>query len=93
MKGHKTRHEENLDRLARAEGQIRAVRRMVEEGAYCIDIVTQIQAAQSALGAIVRRILHKHIDHCVAGAMRGRSKEEADEKIKELMTVLRRYFK
>jgi len=49
---HKTTHEENLDRLARIEGQVRGIRRLVEDGAYCVDIMTQIQAIQSALGAV-----------------------------------------
>jgi DNA-binding FrmR family transcriptional regulator len=93
MKGHKTTHEENLARLARVEGQVRGIRRMIEEGEYCMDIVTQIQAAQSALGAVGRRILRKHIDHCVVDAMRGTSKKDSDAKINELMTVLQRSFK
>ena len=93
MKGHKTRHEENLDRLARVEGQVRGIKKMVEEGAYCIDIITQIQAAESALAAIGRRILRKHIDHCVTTAIRGKSKEDAETKIDELMTVLKRSFR
>jgi DNA-binding FrmR family transcriptional regulator len=90
VKGHKTTHEENLNRLARVEGQVRGITRMVEEGEYCIDIITQIQAAQSALGAIARRILRKHIDHCVAEAMRGDSPREAKAKVEELMAVLAR---
>lgn len=89
-KRHKTTHEENLHRLARIEGQIGGIRRMVEEGAYCIDIMTQIQAVQSALGAVGRRILHKHLDHCVADTLRGRSSKDAEEKIQELMDVLKR---
>jgi len=89
-KRHKTTHEENLDRLSRLEGQIRGVRRMVEEGAYCIDIITQIQAVRSALGAVGLRILHKHMDHCVADALRSRSAKEAEVKIRELMDVLKR---
>ena len=93
MKRHKTRHDETLNRLARVQGQVRGIRRMVEEGEYCVDIITQIQAAQSALGAIGKRILRKHMDHCVAEAMRGKSKKEADIKIDELMTVLKRSFK
>jgi DNA-binding FrmR family transcriptional regulator len=87
MGGHKTRHDENLDRLARAEGQVRGIRRMVEEGAYCIDIITQIQAAQAALGAIGRRILRKHVEHCVADAMRAGDKSDMDAKVDELMAV------
>jgi DNA-binding FrmR family transcriptional regulator len=93
MKGHKTRHDENLARLARVEGQVRGLRRMVEEGEYCIDIITQIQAARSALASIGRRILRKHIEHCVTDAVRGKSEKEAQVKIDELMSVLRRSFK
>jgi DNA-binding FrmR family transcriptional regulator len=93
MKGHKTRHDENLARLARVEGQVRGIRNMVDEGAYCIDIVTQIQAARSALAVIGQRVLRKHIEHCVADAMKGKSKREADAKIEELITVLRRSLK
>jgi DNA-binding FrmR family transcriptional regulator len=91
--GHKTRHDENLDRLSRAEGQVRGIRRMVEEGAYCVDIVTQIQAAQAALGAIGARVLRKHVEHCVADAMRSGSEAEVDAKVDELMLVFDRYLK
>lgn len=93
MKGHKIRHDENLNRLARVEGQVRGIKRMIDEGEYCVDIITQIQAAQSALGAIGRRILRKHLGHCVTDAMQGKSKKEANIKIEELMTVLQRSFK
>jgi len=93
VKGHTTRHDENLRRLARIEGQVRGISRMVEEGAYCIDIITQIQAAQSALGAVAKRILRKHIGHCVADAMRSGSEREADEKAKELVDVIERQLR
>ncbi|MFC1498388.1 metal-sensitive transcriptional regulator [Verrucomicrobiota bacterium] len=88
--GHKTRHDENLARLARIEGQVKGIQRMVEEGAYCVDIITQIQAAQSALGAVGRKILEKHIDHCVVDTMKSKSKSAANKKIEELMKVLKR---
>jgi DNA-binding FrmR family transcriptional regulator len=93
MKGNKTRHDENLNRLSRIDGQVRGVRRMVEEGEYCIDIVTQIQAAQSALAAVGKRILRKHMDHCVADALHGSSKKEAAKKIDEVMAILDRQMK
>jgi DNA-binding FrmR family transcriptional regulator len=92
-KEHKTRHDERLNRLSRIEGQVRGIRRMVEDGEYCMDIVTQIQAAQSALGAVGRKVLRKHINHCVADAVRGKSKKDRDLKIEELMGVLDRSFK
>jgi DNA-binding FrmR family transcriptional regulator len=64
---------------------------MINEGTYCIDIITQLQAAQSALKAISRRILEKHLDHCVTDAIDSKSKPETDQKIKELMQVLKRF--
>lgn len=90
MKKHKTTHEENLDRLARIEGQVRGVRRLVEKGAYCVDIVTQIQAICGALQGVGHRVLRKHMEHCVADALRSRSRTDIDRKIEEIMRVVER---
>jgi DNA-binding FrmR family transcriptional regulator len=92
-KPHKTTHEENLGRLARIEGQVRGVRRMVDEKEYCIDIITQIQAVQSALGAVARKVLEKHLDTCVTEAVRSKSESETEEKIREVMKVMKRMCK
>jgi DNA-binding FrmR family transcriptional regulator len=92
-KKHTTTHEENLARLARIEGQVRGVRRMIEEGEYCIDIITQVQAVQSALGAVGRNILEKHLDTCVTNTLRSKSREDTDQKIRELMKVMKRMCK
>jgi len=90
---HKTSHEENLARVSRIEGQVRGVRRMIRDREYCIDIITQIQAAQSALGAVARKILEKHLDTCVSDALKGRSKADTDAKLRELMRVMKRMCK
>lgn len=92
-RGHATRHDENITALYRIEGQIRGIQRMIEQGAYCIDIVTQIQAAQAALGSVGRKILKKHLEQCVAETMKSKSKAAAAEKIDELMGVLKRSVK
>jgi len=92
-KKHTTTHEENLKRLARIEGQVRGIRRMVEEGEYCIDIITQVQAVQSALGAVGRKILEKHLDTCVTSTLQSKSAEDMDQKIRELMKVMKRMCK
>ena len=63
---------------------------MVEGKKYCIDIVTQIQAARSALRAVELQILKKHVDHCVRDAFASGSPAEADRKIDELLRVLKR---
>ncbi|MBC8453702.1 metal-sensitive transcriptional regulator [PVC group bacterium] len=92
-KPHKTTHEENLTRVNRIEGQVRGIKRMIEEREYCIDIITQIQAAQSALRSVARKILEKHLDMCVSEAIKGNSKADADEKLREVMKVMKRMCK
>ena len=87
---HASTNKQTLNRLSRIEGQVRGVRRMVEEGAYCIDIITQIQAVQAALGAVSRNIMRTHLETCVVDAMRGSSEANTQEKIDEIMDVLRR---
>ena len=80
---HKMRTDEErrklLNRLRRAEGQIRGVERMVEEDAYCPDIMVQIQAAISALNAFNRELLAAHIRGCVADDIRKGNDAVIDE--------------
>ena len=84
---------ENLVRLSRIEGQIKGVKRMIEEGEYCIDIITQIQAARAALQSVNRAILEKHLKHCVTSALESHEKTDIDQKMAEIMTVLKRMEK
>ncbi len=93
MQGHSTTHTENLDRLARVEGQIRAVKRMIADGEYCIDIITQIQAARAALQSVSKAILEKHLKHCVAAALEQRDEAQIDQKLAEIMSVIKRMEK
>jgi len=93
MKGHTTTHTENRTRLARIEGQVRAVGRMIDEGEYCIDIITQIQAARSALQSVSKNILEKHLKHCVAEALEHRDEKDVEDKLEEIMTVIKRMGK
>lgn len=85
-----TTHEETLGRIRRIAGQVQGIRRMVEEKAYCIDIVTQIQAARAALRAVELQILKKHMDHCVSDAFSSGSRRQAGRKINELLAVMKR---
>jgi len=93
MKGHITTHSENLARLSRIEGQIKGVKRMIEEGEYCIDIITQIQAARAALQSVNKTILEKHLKHCVAAALEARNEADVEQKLAEIMTVIKRMEK
>ena len=91
-KPHSTTHDETLTRIARIAGQVQGVRRMVEERKYCIDIITQIQAARSALRAVELQILEKHMNHCVSDAFESGSPAEAGQKMEELLRVMKKQY-
>ena len=82
-----------LKRLARAEGQVRGVARMVEEDRYCIDILTQLAAIDTALEGVALAILDDHVKHCVAGALASGDDAEGETKIDELLAAVRRFAK
>lgn len=77
-------------RLSRIEGQVRGLRRMVDEEAYCIDVLTQISAVERALDGVALKLLSDHTDHCVREAVAAGG-EEADEKVDELMSAVERF--
>ena len=77
-----------IKRLARIEGQVRGVGRMVEDGRYCIDVVRQVQAIKAALGGLETLILDDHLSTCVEDALTGPSIELRREKVDELVAVL-----
>lgn len=78
-----------IRRLSRVEGQVRGVRRMVEEETYCIDILTQISAATRALEAVAIGLLQEHLAHCVSEAIHTGG-QEADAKITEASAAIAR---
>lgn len=77
-------------RLARIEGQVRGISRMVEEDRYCIDVVTQIAAVRAALRRVEEEILRDHVGHCVEHAIASGNKAEQRRKVEELMSVIGR---
>jgi len=79
-----------LQRLARIEGQVRGIARMVGEDRYCIDILTQIAAVQAALRKVEGEILQNHVNTCVEHAIASGNAEEQRRKVAELMEVLNR---
>ena len=87
----KTTHKESLNRLARISGQVNGIKRMIEEEKYCIDIITQIQAARSALRALELNVLEKHMHHCVSDAFQSGNTDNADQKMEELLKVMKKY--
>jgi DNA-binding FrmR family transcriptional regulator len=79
-----------LKRLHRIEGQIRGLARMVEDGRYCIDVVTQISAVRAALRRAEEEILRDHVSHCVESAVISGNRAERQRKVAELMDVVSR---
>jgi CsoR family transcriptional regulator, copper-sensing transcriptional repressor len=80
-----------VKRLHRIEGQVRGVEHMVEEDRYCIDILTQIAAVNTALEALAFKILDEHVRHCVAGALTSGDEQDAREKTEELLEAVQRF--
>lgn len=77
------------NRLSRIEGQIRGIKRQLDEDAYCVDILTQVSAAQNALGAFSRELLDSHIRTCVAEGIKNGDGAVVDE----LMDTLKKFIK
>ena len=85
--GYKTDKDPLLKRLARIEGQVRGVSRMVEEERYCIDVLTQIGAIEAALDKVALGLIDDHTRHCVIHA----EGEGRAEKVDELVAALGRF--
>ena len=79
-----------LNRLSRVEGQVRGIRKMVEDDRYCIDILTQLQAVRAALGRVETEILKDHLGHCIEGAIVSGDPNEQRKKAAELIELLER---
>jgi DNA-binding FrmR family transcriptional regulator len=79
------------NRLRRIEGQVRGLQRMVDEEAYCVDVLTQIGSAVSALEKVGTILLKDHVEHCVRESIE--KGEGADEKIEELTDAVERFLR
>jgi CsoR family transcriptional regulator, copper-sensing transcriptional repressor len=79
------------NRLNQIEGQVRGVRRMVDEEAYCVDVLTQIASVVSALEKVGTILLKDHVEHCVRESIE--KGEDADEKIEELTAAVERFLR
>jgi DNA-binding FrmR family transcriptional regulator len=86
-----TDKESLVRRLHRIEGQVRGIERMVEDDRYCIDILTQIAAATTALESVAFGILDGHVAHCVTDALSSGDPDVAAEKSRELLEAVHRF--
>jgi DNA-binding FrmR family transcriptional regulator len=76
-----------IRRLKNVEGHLRGVIRMVEEDAYCIDVIRQIQAVEAALNKVSSKILEDHLNSCVITAIQGNDRDERERVLKEITEV------
>lgn len=82
-----------LNRLSRIEGQVRGVSRMIGEGRYCIDVLTQLQAVRAALVRVETQMLQDHLSHCIEDAIVSGNAKEQRKKASELIELLERRAK
>ena len=78
-----------LNRLSRIEGQVRGIHGMVEKDAYCVDILVQVAAANSALNSFAKELLAQHVGTCVADDLRAGSTEKLDELLRLLPKLMK----
>ncbi len=87
---HRDNKPDLLARLNRVEGQVRGITRMIEEGRYCIDVLTQINAARAALAKVESEMLKTHLNHCVESAIKSGDADDQRAKARELIELLER---
>lgn len=93
MAGYTDSKDDQLKRLRRIEGQIRGLQRMVESDTYCIDVLTQVSAANRALESFALGLLDEHLTHCVQHAIASDDPAQAQAKIAEASAAIARLVK
>lgn len=84
-------HEAQVIRLNRIEGQVRGISKMVQEERYCVDILTQIRSASSALARVQENIFKGHMESCVRESLTGDDPRDREAKVNEILVLLSRF--
>lgn len=92
MPGYEMHKDAVQRRLRRIEGQVRGIQRMVDDDAYCIDVLTQISAVNRALQSVAVGLMHDHLGHCVTDAVRS-GEAEGEAKVSEATAAIERLLK
>ncbi len=87
MEGVHPDHKKQVARLRRAKGQLEGIERMIQDRKYCPEIISQVKAVQSALGALNAEILETHLGHCVMNAFKEESPAKREKKIQEILKI------
>lgn len=90
MRGYTMDKDDYLKRLARVEGQVRGIARMIDEDTYCIDVLTQLAAATKALQSVGIGLLEQHVNHCVMAAANEGDPDAARAKVAEATRAIER---
>ena len=80
-------------RLKRIEGQVRGIQKMVDEGRYCPDILTQVASVHAALRGVGKVLMRSHLQHCVTDALRSGDPVEAERTYEEVMDLMYRHVR
>lgn len=78
----------HLNRLKRIEGQVRGIQRMVDEGRYCADVLTQIASVHEALRSVGKLLMRNHLEHCITDALRSGDSLEAEQAYQEVLDLM-----
>jgi DNA-binding FrmR family transcriptional regulator len=92
-RGYTMHKDDYAKRLSRIEGQVRGIRRMIDEDTYCIDVLTQVSAVTKALQAVAVGLLDEHVRHCVAHAIADGDEATVDRMVTEAMKATERLIK
>jgi CsoR family transcriptional regulator, copper-sensing transcriptional repressor len=82
------KHKEHIPKLNRIEGQLKAIKNMIEQERYCVDILTQLKAVRGALMRVQKEILRTHLETCVHSAIVEKNRSETEKKVKEVLKLL-----
>lgn len=84
-------HKNQISKINRAVGQLEAVKRMISEGRYCVDIMSQIRAARNAVKTIELGVLETHVNSCVSEACSSKDEKLKKQHISEIIELLKKY--
>ncbi len=85
--------EDVLRRLNRIEGQVKGIKRMVEEDTYCVDVMNQVSAVHEALRSVGKILMRNHLQHCVTDALRDGDEDKAEKTYQEMMDLIYKFAK
>jgi DNA-binding FrmR family transcriptional regulator len=93
LRGYSIKKNDYTKRLNRIEGQVRGIRRMIEEDTYCIDVLTQVSAVTKALQAVAVGLLDEHVRHCVKNAVADGDQQALETMVAEATKAIERLVK